>query len=248
MATSSHSPVGSQAAPSVTSPTLPPVTSPKVKDPRKNEDGTLKLGLKMATIYVGDQVEPFIVHHALITASSDYFAKALNGEFKEKDGIVRLEGQDPATFTLYVQCLYSGSAVTGVGYPSFLDQCILGNYIQDRGYKNALNDKLIDHVAKMNRLPTHLAQRAWESLPESSPFLTLLVDFWVHAGNASWYQETDGSWKSGDVTDGPIKMWRRVALGLVNTAGTPALTSGNRPWELNRCKYHEHEEGEPKCV
>lgn len=201
----------------------------------------------MATIYVGDQVEPFIVHHALITASSDYFAKALNGQFKEKDGIVRLEGQDPATFTLYVQWLYSASAFMGVGCRTCLDQHILGNYIQDRGYKNALNDKLIDHLARKKQFPIALAQQAWESLPESSPFLTLLVDIWVHTRNASWYHETDGSWRSGDVTNGPMEMWRRVALGLVNTAGTPIPTLGNRPWELNRCKYHEHE-GEQKCA
>ncbi|TID27986.1 hypothetical protein E6O75_ATG00753 [Venturia nashicola] len=237
-------------SPAVASPTPPPVTTLKANDPRKNEDGTLKLGLKMATIFVGDQVEPFIIHHALITASSDYFAKALDGEFKEKEGVVRLEDQDPTTFASYTQWLYNNAVVPvgeiGEKYRAILHQYIFGNYIQDRGYSNAVIDAFICLTDKTNFYPIALTQQAWVSLPESCPLLTLLVDFWVNISHADWYRNEDGSWESGDVTQGPIEFWRRVALDLVNNP--KGTKPGSYPWEINRCQYHEHKDGEPKCV
>lgn len=97
----------------------------------------------MATIYVGDQA--FIVHHDLVTASSDYFSKALNGKFREKDSVVHLEDQGPATFASYVQWLYNNTVVTfGEQWGAHLDQYILGEYIQDRGYRNAAIDTFIE--------------------------------------------------------------------------------------------------------
>lgn len=101
----------------------------------------------MATIYVGGQTEPFIIHHDLIIASSDFLAKASNGEFKEKDGVVHLKDQDPITLSQYIQWLYTKKIVYGQKHwLGLLKQYIFGKYIQDRGYRNALVDTLIDLV------------------------------------------------------------------------------------------------------
>lgn len=202
----------------------------------------------MANIYVGQQVEPFPIHHDLIVASSDYFAKALNGEFKEKDGIVRLEDWDPIAFTSYVTWLYSASVVVpGEKWESLLHQYILGNYIQDRDYKNAITDDLISRVTDKKEFPGGFAKLAWGNLPESSPFLTLLVDFWVNGNCLHWYQKEEGIWAVGDASEGPMDLWRRVAMGLVQQSKNPSSRK-NWPSIRDRCQYHEHQDGEPKCV
>ncbi|QDS72540.1 hypothetical protein FKW77_000382 [Venturia effusa] len=233
-------PAGMQSA---ASPVNLTTTAMKAKDPRKNEDGTLQLGLKMATIYVGTQDEPFIIHRDLITASSDYFAKALNGGFKEKDGIVRLEDHDPTTFSQYVQWLYNNTVAPGRGkWMSLLEQYILGNYIQDSGYRNTVIDSVIDLTIQIRFWPTDLSCRAWSALPESSPFLSLLVDFWVYLRQPSWYQNEDGSWKDADPTNGAIEMWRRVALGLVKN---PVSRSQRGRAEMHLIEIAAKSENEP---
>jgi hypothetical protein len=137
----------------------------------------------MATIFVGNQTEPFVVHHNLITASSGFFAKALNGEFKEKEGIVRLKDQNAEHFSRYIQWLYDGKVLFDRAKENrhkVLMQTILGSFIQDRWYCNALIDALIDDVVKKYSFPSALSREAFAKLPASSPFLKLLVDFWVY--------------------------------------------------------------------
>jgi hypothetical protein len=62
-----------------------------------------RLGFKMATIYVGDQAQPFTVHHHLLTSSSDLFAKALVGECKKQDSVVHLKAENSSQFSIYFQ-------------------------------------------------------------------------------------------------------------------------------------------------
>lgn len=61
----------------------------------------------MIQVYVGDDDQPHCVHRGLVSASSDFFQKALNGNFQKKNDVVRLPEQDSTVFAPYVQWLYS---------------------------------------------------------------------------------------------------------------------------------------------
>lgn len=102
------------------------------------------MGKKIATIYVGDDVEPFPVHSDLITATSDFFSKTLNRAFKERDGEVRLPDHKSEHFACYVQWLYEGHFETTreTGWTNLTELHVLGNYLQDRHFRNTVTDAL----------------------------------------------------------------------------------------------------------
>jgi hypothetical protein len=57
----------------------------------------------------GDKRKSFLVHKDLIVSRSDFFARALNGKWKEDDdNVVKLTEDEPEIFGLYIQLLYSG--------------------------------------------------------------------------------------------------------------------------------------------
>jgi hypothetical protein len=116
-----------------------------------------RLELAVATIHVGEQAESFIVHRDLITASSDFFAKALTGEFKEKDSIVRLEGHETSHFATYFQWLNSGQSSNEHDFDVLSKLYALGYFIQDRHFRNATIDKLIGDTVRKRIYPIDLA-------------------------------------------------------------------------------------------
>lgn len=68
-----------------------------------------QLGGKAITAVVGqgDNKRDFIVHEELICESSEFFRKALAGNWKEtQDRIVKLPEDDPDMFALYLQAVY----------------------------------------------------------------------------------------------------------------------------------------------
>lgn len=139
---------------------------------------------------------------------------------------------------------------SNIDISNILDLLILGNFLQDNCFSNAATDHLIYLCNKLDRYPTSLASKAYRNLPHSHPFLTLLVDFWVFVRNPNWLDAThDGdetvtSQIAWDEKHGPVEFWTRIALGLMQ--GTKSK-DGSWPWQVDRCKYHQHETDEPKC-
>ncbi|QDS72541.1 hypothetical protein FKW77_000389 [Venturia effusa] len=218
----------------------------KMRDPRKDDNGFLRLGKKIVTVLAGTDQEKFFVHYDLIAASSDFFAKALDGEFKEKDGVVRLEKVTAPNFSHYIQWLYDDKFDVGdKNFTVLLNLVILGNFLQDRLFGIAATNYIIGKVLEINCIPTALAEVAFSNLPPSHPFLNLLVDFWVYAGGPKWFSALDrGDSLKNDVKVGPADFWARVAKGLmVKTKSGDGLY----PWQKNRCQYHQHIDGEARC-
>ncbi|KAE9975299.1 hypothetical protein EG328_003268 [Venturia inaequalis] len=215
----------------------------KVSDPRRNVDGSLKLGSRIATILVGPKQKRFSAHHDLITASSPFFAKSLNGNFKESNGVVLLRDCGPSSFSRYLQWLYDDKfQIEDRQWPALLSLVVLGNYIQDTRFENAVTDFVSTHMEKVGACPIALARTAHLLLPASHPFLNLLADFWVYDGYLEWFNNDS---EENDSKAAPVEFWVKIAKGLMN--GKPKNQPASFPWKLDRCQYHQHEDGEPKC-
>lgn len=127
-----------------------------------------------------------------MAASSPFFDKALNGEYKEHNGKVELPTFKPADFSKYVQWLYDRrihvQPVDG-NWVEYMDLVVLGNYIRDQHFVNATTDSLIDRTSKKKCCPIGLAPSAWNELPASHPFINLLIDFWVYNRQIHWFDD-----------------------------------------------------------
>ncbi|KAG0647368.1 hypothetical protein D0Z07_6984 [Hyphodiscus hymeniophilus] len=68
------------------------------------------LGLEIVDILVGPEKKRYVVHKRLLTAQSDYFSKALTGNFMEaEENSIQLKEEDPATVSLLIAWLYLGA-------------------------------------------------------------------------------------------------------------------------------------------
>jgi hypothetical protein len=64
------------------------------------------MGTEIVTIQVGPKRKSFIVHKKLICDRSDYFSKAFNGNFWEREGVIYFPEEDFATFESFITYLY----------------------------------------------------------------------------------------------------------------------------------------------
>lgn len=199
----------------------------------------------MAKVFVGnDTTEPFLVYLDVLTTTSDFFRKALTGEFKEKDGIVCLADKSPVIFSRYMGWLYNRKLPMDLGWTDHLNVYVFGVFVQDNKFCNAVIDGFIKATKDKRKYPSSLAGRSYLKLPPSSPFLKLLVDFWVHnsINTCGWFM---GDTASSDRTDGPAEFWLAVAHGLAGRGSSKSTIA--KPWEENKCQYQIHIDGEPKC-
>lgn len=206
----------------------------------------------MVTIYVGPDNEPFVIHRNLITTSSDFFAKALNGSFQEKDSTIRLSLYTSDLFEIYMQWLYEGASslpqfegkkgetVPKGRFELFFSLYELGTFIQDQCFRNGIIDAFIDHVYLSNKYPIHLPVAACEALPMSSSLCRLLIDFYAYGCTEAWFD-------SDKAKTAPKEFWIEVGRTSAGLLHRRIDARKNRPWMVDRCRYHEHIEGESKC-
>ena len=67
------------------------------------------MGNESVIIYVGPERKRYLIHKDLLTTQSEFFDRALNGNFKEAEqNLIYLEEESPAAFDLLVGWLYEG--------------------------------------------------------------------------------------------------------------------------------------------
>ncbi|KAK3060966.1 hypothetical protein LTS18_007318 [Coniosporium uncinatum] len=122
------------------------------------------------------------------------------------------------------------------------EEGILGDKFQDHRFQNAIVDALIDSVTEFKVCPTGQARDVYDSLPEGSLYRKILVDFYVWVHNKSWYVDT------GDCETGPREFFFDIAKASIEAGSAAYAGDAVYPWVKDRCQYHIHPEGSPKCT
>jgi hypothetical protein len=145
----------------------------------------------------------FVAHESFLTALSEFFRRAMNGEWMESDTrMVKLPEDRPATFALYLNLVYTGRFVTARKskeelatldfddfdryvqdeYYDMFDLYVLAEKLQDVKAKNAALAAVIDvsELRASNKawsVPTfNLASRVYEGTPKGNPARRLITD------------------------------------------------------------------------
>ncbi|KAF2679122.1 hypothetical protein K458DRAFT_259155, partial [Lentithecium fluviatile CBS 122367] len=151
----------------------------------------------------GDDVQSFWAHKELICSKSDFFAKALNGKWKEADeNVVKLPEVEAEIFELYMQLLYTEDPSNGfinndvtAEYIRLFKLCVLCEKLQDRTAKNRVIDAVVELSKKVKVdgniwLPGASAVSIlYEGTTSSSRMRTLLADFLVERGHDHWLSD-----------------------------------------------------------
>lgn len=119
---------------------------------------------------------------------------------------------------------------------------------QDKAFRNAVIDNLILACQETKVFPTGLAHNVYTKLPPNCTLWRFLIDIWAWEGEERWIFEkrklvAPDQNISFDVTKAPVQFWQDVVIGLWSARGGQCR-GDKRPWEVDRCKYHEHADGE----
>jgi hypothetical protein len=161
----------------------------------------------MVTVRVGQDPDhkDFTAHESFLTARSEFFRRAMNGKWAESDTrMVKLPDDEPETFTIYLNLVYTGQLVTmrkskeelatmDIGpfmreteneYCDLFDLYVLAEKLQDVLAKNAAITAAID-VSIMESadasctVPSFAAVNSvYEGTPEGSPARRVVADLY----------------------------------------------------------------------
>jgi hypothetical protein len=213
----------------------------------RSSDGSIEVIVGHSTPVV------FGVHEKIICASSDFFATAMSGHWKEsKTRSITLKETDPAIFKIYVHWLYyqqlpvrsdQGGWVGNIEYLQLAKCYTLGDFLQDVDFKDSVLDAMKEKrstVAKdgHNWLPFgQVIGHIYDNTVESSKARTLLVDMYVHHGHVFWLK----GWSR--VEDLPKQFLYDLSVALLEQR----WKTSSDGFPLDSCHYHEHKPGKGVC-
>ncbi|QDS77333.1 hypothetical protein FKW77_005082 [Venturia effusa] len=208
-------------------------------------------GKKVGRIFVGTDTEPYIIHHGLLSASSDFFDKALNGQFRENGGDVSLPDENSESFNIYQQWLYAGKINLAEqdseqGWQSPILLYILGDMIQDEDFRNAVINWMMDTVLSIRAYPASptTVDFVYKNTCPTSMLRKLIVDLTIYD---STYEDSllDRIKAEACNVKYPAEFWFELCCGLATH--TKVEPEPLPSWVMNRCQYHDHIKT-PKCI
>ncbi|KAK5989880.1 hypothetical protein PT974_08142 [Cladobotryum mycophilum] len=221
-------------------------------DPRVHKDKSLDLSGRSIQVIVGSEPPvTFSVHENLVCASSRFFKKALSGDWKEaEDGRVRLEGDSPDVFEIYLHWLYRRTLPVRIDSPGhegnfeylqLAKAYVLGDMLQADTFRDAAIDAIIKKATTKaldgaTWFPVgNVIRYIYDNTVDTSKARRLLVDLYTHHGHGNWLCE----W--ADAEDLPKEFLLELAVSLLDKRSSPnrAFVSG-----ISTCEYHEHSQGE----
>ncbi|KAI4692909.1 uncharacterized protein J4E88_001279 [Alternaria novae-zelandiae] len=181
--------------------------SPKTAQGSKSSTMSFK-STSAVTIRVGKDpnTEDFIAHESFLTSRSEFFRRAMNGNWQEADTrTINFPDDDPGTFALYLNHLYTGQlpiateteeelkklttgdfiTVVTKQYDNVLRVFVLGEKLQDLSTKNAMMEaalattKLTGQHGKRQAPSAQTINMVYKGTPSSSLARCLLVDIWT---------------------------------------------------------------------
>ena len=143
----------------------------------------------MAEIAVGSNATPFVVHQALLTQHSPFFAAALDGAFREGlEKTVHLPDVDSKYFEhivlwMYTETLEDRTFFFKDGKPTYftlLDLYALADRLDIEGMRNALCDHIAVLAEETNSVPTPSdTYILYETIRDNAPVRSLVLDLFA---------------------------------------------------------------------
>ncbi|KAF1970502.1 hypothetical protein BU23DRAFT_473785, partial [Bimuria novae-zelandiae CBS 107.79] len=205
----------------------------------------------LVAIEVGSERKEYTVHKDLLTHYSEYFARALDGPWKEaEDKKVRLEDIEPETFDIFsianpndirIELLkplaFNGSAqsLPEEDYDficiQLLNALAFGDRFHVASFKVALVHILVSLIIEFLPPTFRIIIHAFDVLSDSSPVLDLLVN----AHCACWCEKTAMESDFEMLPELPIEFIRRV----FKRQGARNLEQKGAG-KFKHCDYHQH--------
>ncbi|KAK3700452.1 hypothetical protein LTR37_015956 [Vermiconidia calcicola] len=224
-------------------------------DPRANNDEGISISDTPVKIVVGsvEAEVSFCVHPALLQKHSNIFEAALKKEWTSgQQRIVDLWEENPDTFTLYAQWLYTGKLFTkrepaSTSYKRYAELYVLGEKLIDRTFQNRVMDATVaakrepDENGRKYRPNASLSSIVYSGTPKGSPLRRFMVDCYLRSGaSGSIQQHAD----EPDKVDHEFLMDLSAALLANRGASKSHLEEKYRHLERGvPCTYHIHEGG-----
>jgi hypothetical protein len=147
----------------------------------------------------------FVAHESFLTSRSEFFRRAMNGNWAESESrVIKLPDDTPEIFAIYLNIVYTGQLVTmrktkeelasleakafGVElqreYEDVFCLYVLAEKLQDKAVKNAalvaaINISETTHSAKDWRVPElEIVNQVYQSTPEGSSGRRLVIDLY----------------------------------------------------------------------
>ncbi|KAK4894769.1 hypothetical protein LTR27_007157 [Elasticomyces elasticus] len=199
------------------------------------------------TVLVGAEESRFIVHKDAICAKSPFFNAACGREWIEgQEKTVRLPEQDAEAFKVYLRWVYNDTLNMAlmeeppvyVVPPSFLNLTkawLLSTYLQDDALCNKLIDRMLEkyQASRSGAVSRSTLEYVFEHTPAESHIARLFLDALAASSNSEGFA-TDGKDLPSPIL---FDMARRFAGG----------EQKRLPTFKDRCNYHIHAEGQPRC-
>lgn len=205
-------------------------------------------------VIVGDEKHvTFGVHENVICAASQFFKKAMSGDWSEsKSRSVRLANEEPEVFHLYMQWLYrdtlpvrndSPGLEGNAEYLQLAKAYVLGDLLQDGNFKDAVLDAMIERTTsklsdgKMWFPVGPVIRHIYDNTMKSSEARRLLVDMYTQTGRSDWLR----NWACPE--DLPKEFLYDLAIAVLDKRSQPEIPAGSP----DPCAYHQHKAHKSIC-
>ena len=204
------------------------------------------------------ETKTFNIHADLLCAHSEFFAAALNKDWKETDersvelaedsveafelwasylyGTLLSESEDQTWDTLGTHLAKHEQACTQ-HHSLLLDAYILGDKMGDFDFTDCMIDELVLFSKDASWYPAVYALKIFENTTETCPLRKFLVDMYTFTAHKDWLDY-----------DVPNEVWADVAKALILEKGRQRIPStSDAPYSKDPCAYHHHVSRKTAC-
>lgn len=152
----------------------------------------------------GSDAESFTAHESMLTARSEYFKRAMNGNWDESETrVIKLTDYDPAIFALYLNHVYTKQFPTMMNTQAELQAMepdmarritsdevhqlahvyVPAERLQDIQARSAVIHVIVHLYNAINGPlpPTRTVELVYKETPKGRPLQHLLAELWAHA-------------------------------------------------------------------
>lgn len=209
-------------------------------------------GDDLITVLVDAEQKRFVIHKEVLCGHSEFCRVACGRDWKEgREKTIHLQDTGSEVFRVYVHWLYTGtidmtlmtkptvpcpsdSAVLHPAYCSLGAVFILGNFLGDSQFSNCVIDCVLQKVDRGGQTPhPKVFSDIWEHTLQGSGIQRLFSDLLA----ARIHRVPFDTHKSQYPPDLIMDLATRYVQGVEKKC----------PTFQDRCKYHDHTEGEETC-